>query len=153
MKLDRVQLQLLNELQKDSRTSTQELADKVGLSVSPCWRRVRDMEEAGIIRSYVALLDRRKVGLDVCVLTQIRLKRHGAGVLGLFEEQVKACKEVVECYELAGENDFLIKTYLPNMDAYAAFMHDFLLKIPEVDVVRTSVALREVKNETALPIG
>lgn len=152
MKLDRIQTQLLNELQKDSRASTNELAERVGLSASPCWRRIREMEEAGIIRGYVALLDRRKVGLDTCVWTLVRLKKHGAGALSAFEDEVKACRQVVECYELAGENDFLLKVYLPNMDAYSEFMHSFLLKLADVDVVRTSVTLREIKNETALPL-
>lgn len=152
MKIDRIQRQILAELQKNSRISNQELADRVGLSVSPCWRRVRELEEGGLIRSYVALLDRKKLGLDACLWCQIRLKKHSATIAEQFESMVAGRPEVVECYELTGESDYLMKVYLPDMDAYTAFMHSFLLKMQDVDVVRTSVTLREIKNETALPI-
>lgn len=152
MKIDRIQRQILAELQKNSRISNQELADRVGLSVSPCWRRVRELEEGGLIRSYVALLDRKKLGLDACLWCQVRLKKHSAAIAEQFEAMVAGRPEVVECYELTGEADYLMKVYLPDMDAYTAFMHSFLLKMQDVDVVRTSVTLREIKNETALPL-
>ena len=152
MKLDQVQKTLLGLLQKDSSLSTQDLADKVGLSSSPCWRRVREMEEAGLIRGYVALLDRKKLGLETCVWVRVKLRKHGAGVLDRFETAVKNCDQVVECYELLGEADCLLKLYLPNLEALSSFMHDFLYKIPEVEVTHSSVALREIKNETALPL-
>lgn len=152
MKLDPAQRHILTLLQKDSTLSTQALADKVGMSPTPCWRRVRDMEEAGVIRGYVALVDRQKVGLGTCVWVRVKLKQHGADVLERFEKVVKACEEVVECYELLGETDCLLKLYLPNLEALSVFMHDFLLKIPEIDVTHSAVALREIKNETALPL-
>ncbi|MBI1905995.1 MAG: Lrp/AsnC family transcriptional regulator [Rhodocyclales bacterium] len=152
MKLDQAQRQILASLQKDSTLSTQALADKVGLSPSPCWRRVREMEEAGLIRGYVALLDRNKLGLGTCVWVRVKLKKHSSEVLDKFEAVVKSCEEVVECYELLGETDCLLKLYLPSLEAFSAFMHNFLLKIPEVDVTHSSVALREIKNETALPL-
>lgn len=152
MKLDRIQRQILAELQKDSRISNQELADRVGLSVSPCWRRVKELEEAGLIRRYVALLDRRKIGLGVCLWAQVRLKKLSAEATDEFEELVNARPEIAECYFLTGEHDYMLKIYLPDMDAYSVFMRDFLLKSAEVEVVRTSVTLREVKNETALPV-
>lgn len=152
MKLDPAQRQILSLLQKDSTLSTQQIADKVGLSPSPCWRRVKEMEEAGLIKAYVALLDRQKLGLTTCVWVRVKLKKHSAEVLDRFETVVKGCDEVVECYELLGETDCLLKLYLPNLEAFSAFMHNFLLKIPEVDVTHSSVALREIKNETALPI-
>lgn len=152
MKLDQAQRQILASLQKDSTLSTQALADKVGLSPSPCWRRVRELEEAGLIRGYVALLDRNKLGLGTCVWVRVKLKKHSTEVLDKFEAVVKSCEEVVECYELLGETDCLLKLYLPSLEAFSAFMHNFLLKIPEVDVTHSSVALREIKNETALPL-
>ena len=152
MKLDASQRHILALLQKDSSISTQALAEKVGLSPSPCWRRVRELEEAGLIRAYVALVDRHKVGLGTCVWVRVKLKKHSAEVLDRFETVVKGCDEVVECYELLGETDCLLKLYLPNLEAFSAFMHNFLLKIPEVDVTHSSVALREIKNETALPL-
>lgn len=152
MKLDQSQRRILALLQKDSSVSTQHLAEKVGLSPSPCWRRVRELEEAGLIRGYVALVDRHKIGLGTCVWVRVKLKKHSSEVLERFEAVVKACDEVVECYELLGETDCLLKLYLPNLEAFSAFMHNFLLKIPEVDVTHSSVALREIKNETALPL-
>jgi DNA-binding Lrp family transcriptional regulator len=152
MKLDPIQRQILSVLQKDSHISTQQLAERIGLSSSPCWRRVRELEEAGLIKGYVALLDRKKLGLDACVWIHIRLKKHSAEALERFESQVKGYPQVVECYELLGENDCLLKVYLSGVEELSAFMHNLLLKIPEVDAVRTSVALREIKNETALPL-
>jgi Lrp/AsnC family transcriptional regulator len=152
MKLDQNQRRILELLQKDSTLSTQALADRVGMSPSPCWRRVKEMEEVGLIRGYVALVDRHKLGLGTCVWVRVKLKQHSTEVLGRFEEVVKAYDEVVECYELLGETDCLLKLYLPSLEALSAFMHNFLLKIPEVDVTHSSVALREIKNETALPL-
>ncbi len=152
MKLDQTQRRILALLQKDSTLSTQVLADKMGMSPSPCWRRVREMEEAGLIRGYVALVDRQKLGLGTCVWVRVKLKQHSAEVLDRFEQVVKACEEVVECYELLGETDCLLKLYLPSLEAFSAFMHNFLLKIPEIDITHSSVALREIKNETALPL-
>ncbi|MBC9073794.1 Lrp/AsnC family transcriptional regulator [Thauera sp. CAU 1555] len=152
MKLDPTQRRILALLQKDSTLSTQALADKVGMSPSPCWRRVKEMEEAGIIRGYVALADRQKLGLGTCVWVRVKLKKHSTEVLDRFEQVVKGYDEVVECYELLGETDCLLKLYLPNLEAFSVFMHNFLLKIPEVDVTHSSVALREIKNETALPL-
>lgn len=151
-KLDDAQRDILRLLQQDSTLSTQTLADKVGLSPSPCWRRVREMEESGLIRRYVALLDRNRLGLSTCVWVRVKLRQHSPEIFERFETVVKQCDEVVECYELLGETDCLLKLYLPNLEAFAAFMHDFLLKIPEVDVTHSSVALREIKNETALPL-
>lgn len=152
MKLDQTQRHILALLQKDSTLSTQQIAEQVGLSASPCWRRVKELEEVGLIRGYVALLDRRKLGLGTCVWVRVKLKKHSAEVIERFESVVKACEEVVECYELLGETDCLLKVYLPSLEALSAFMHNFLLKIPEVDVTHSSVALREIKNETALPL-
>lgn len=152
MKLDQTQRRILTVLQKDSNVSTQELADQVGLSPSPCWRRVREMEEVGLIKGYVALLDRKKLGLQTCVWIRVKLKKHSAETLNTFEMQMKNCEQVVECYELLGETDCLLKVVLPSIESLSDFMHSVLLKIPEVDVTHTSVALREIKNETALPL-
>ncbi|MBL8443286.1 MAG: Lrp/AsnC family transcriptional regulator, partial [Zoogloeaceae bacterium] len=98
MKLDQAQRQILTLLQKDSTLSTQHIADKVGLSPSPCWRRVRELEEIGLIRGYVALLDRHKLGLSTCVWVRVKLKKHSTEVIDRFETVVKSCDEVVECY-------------------------------------------------------
>jgi Lrp/AsnC family transcriptional regulator, leucine-responsive regulatory protein len=152
MKIDRVQRQLLSELQLNARVSNQELADRVGLSVSPCWRRVRDLETSGLIKRYVAVLDRRKLGLGTCVLVNLQLKTHDARVTDQVERHIHSRREIVECYALSGDSDYMLKVFLPDVESYAMFMHNFLLKLPEVATVRSVVALREVKHDTALPI-
>ena len=152
MKIDRVQRQLLSELQLNARVSNQELAERVGLSVSPCWRRVRDLETAGLIKRYVAVLDRRKLGLGTCVLVNLQLKSHDSHTTEQVERHIHARREIVECYALSGDADYMLKVFLPDVETYASFMHNFLLKLPEVATVRSVVALREVKHDTALPI-
>ena len=150
--LDATDRRILAVLQRDGRMTNADLAAEVGLSPSACHRRVQRLEDLGVIRGYVALVDRHKVGLGTCVWVRVKLKQHSSDVLERFEKVVKACQEVVECYELLGETDCLLKLYLPNLEALSAFMHNFLLKIPEIDVTHSAVALREIKNETALPL-
>jgi DNA-binding Lrp family transcriptional regulator len=152
MVLDRVQRQILSELQRDARISSQELANKVGLSLSPCWRRVKELEKVGLIKRYTVVLDRRKLGLSTCVMAQVTLKNHGDGAAADFEARVAQRDEVVECYAIAGECDYLLKVVVSDIDAYNDFTNEFLLRMPVVGSVRTGVALREVKCETALPV-
>lgn len=152
MRIDKIERDILDELQQDSKQSNQELAEKLGMSVSPCWRRVRELEKAGLIKKYVAVLDRKKLGLNSCAFLLIRLRGQGAGVLESFDKFVANRPEVLECYELAGPDDFLLKVVTEDVESYARFMHQHILKLPEVDGTHTLVALRELKYETALPI-
>jgi DNA-binding Lrp family transcriptional regulator len=116
------------------------------------WRRIRELEARGVIRRWVALLDREKLGLHACVLANVSLERHVEGVVEGFERQVRACPEIVECHGITGEADYLIKVVVPDMKAYDRFLHEVVFRIPGVASIRTNVVLREVKYETALPL-
>jgi Lrp/AsnC family leucine-responsive transcriptional regulator len=148
--LDAASMRILRELQQDGRLSVNELAERVGMSASPCWRRQKELEEHGYIRRYAALLDRRKLDLGLVCMLHVSLTRHEAGVVEAFEAQMRACREVMECYEMTGTSDYIVKVMVANMDAYHDLLHNVLLKLPGVSQLNTSVALREVKYETAL---
>lgn len=150
--LDAASVKILAELQQNSRLSTAELAEIVGLSATPCWRRQKELEDSGYITRYAALVDRRKVGLLVCCLAHVTLNRHSAGVVEGFESAMQARPEVVECYETTGNSDYTIKVIVPDMEAYQNFLHEVMFKLAGVAQVNTSVALREVKYQTALPL-
>ena len=150
--LDTASLRILEELQRNSELSTAELAERVGLSQTPCWRRQKELEENGYIKRYAAIVDRRKVGLMVCCHAHVTLNRHAAGVVEEFENAIQLRDEVVECYETTGNSDYLIKVVVPDMEAYQAFLHDVLFKLQGVGNINTAVALREVKYSTALPL-
>ncbi|MES3022448.1 MAG: Lrp/AsnC family transcriptional regulator [Pseudomonadota bacterium] len=150
--LDHTSQKILRELQQNSRLSLNELSEKVGMSASPCWRRQKELEENGYIKRYAAILERRKVNLGLCCILHVSLSRHEAGVVAQFEEQMKICPAVMECYEVTGTSDYIVKLVVPDMDGYHDLLHNVLLKLPGVSQINTSVALREVKYETALPI-
>jgi DNA-binding Lrp family transcriptional regulator len=153
IELDRASLQILEALQADARLSTQALADRVGLSATPVWRRVRDMEESGLIRAQVVLVDREKLGLSICVLAHVSLVRHSEGAVEQFEQLVATQREIIECHAITGEADYVIKVVAADMKAYDTFLHQHIFKLPFVSSVRSNVVLREVKYETALPVG
>ncbi|MCF8207152.1 MAG: Lrp/AsnC family transcriptional regulator [Methylotenera sp.] len=150
--LDRASREILEALQADARLSTQALAEKVGLSATPVWRRVKDMEERGLIRGHVALLDREKLGLSICVLANVSLVRHSEGAVEQFERLVATQREIIECHAITGEADYVIKVVAADMKAYDAFLQQHIFKLPGVSSVRSNVVLREVKYETALPV-
>jgi DNA-binding Lrp family transcriptional regulator len=150
--IDRVALRIAAALQRDGRQSAQQLADSVGLSATPVWRRVKELESTGVIRGYVALLDREKLGLSICVLAHVTLVRHSEGAVEQFEAMARASPEIMECHSTTGEGDYLIKVVAPDMKAYDRFLQDKVFKTAGVANVRSSVVLREVKYETALPV-
>jgi DNA-binding Lrp family transcriptional regulator len=150
--LDKQSIKILRELQTNSRIPSAELAERVAMSTSPCWRRQKELEETGVIERYVALVDRRKVGLPVCCFLHISLTGHTEGSVKTFEEAMNLRPEVLECYEVTGTFDYLVKLVFPAMDAYHDFLHNVLVKLPGISQINTSVALREVKYDTALPI-
>jgi DNA-binding Lrp family transcriptional regulator len=152
-RFDRATRQILQALQVDSRQSTQALADKVGLSATPVWRRIKELEESGVIRRHVALADREKLGLNICVMANVSLVRHSEGAVEQFERLALASQEIIECYGITGEADYVIKVVVPDMKAYDQFLQSQIFKIPGVASVRSNVVLREVKYETALPVG
>ncbi len=151
--LDRIDLALLNELQRDARQTVQQLAEAVGLSGTPCWKRVKAMEEAGVILGYTARIDRDKVGLSQCVMAEINLDRHAEDGVRLFEQAVAASPQIVSCYATTGAADYVIQVLVADIQGYERFLHDTAFKLPGVSHVRSSVVLRELKSAVRLPIA
>jgi Lrp/AsnC family leucine-responsive transcriptional regulator len=150
--LDRHDVLLLTELQRDARQTVQQLAERVGLSSTPCWKRVKDMEAAGIVRGYTAVIDREKVGLSLCVIAELNLTRHNEDVVRHFERAVADCPQIVSCYSTTGQADYVLKVLVRDIQAYEQFLHETAFKLPGVTHVRSSVVLKEVKSELRLPI-
>ena len=150
--LDRHDIALLAELQRDSRQTVQQLATAAGLSSTPCWKRVKEMEASGIIRGYTALVDREKVGLALAVLAEVNLSRHKEDDVLQFERAVAACPQIASCYATTGQADYVIKVLVPDIKSYENFLHETAFKLPGVTHVRSSVVLKEVKAETRLPL-
>lgn len=150
--LDRTTRRIVHELQRDGTLSAQQLAERVGLSATPVWRRVKELEQSGLLRRRVALVDREKLGLSICVLAYVSLLRHGPGVAEDFENFVRASPEVMECASITGEADFVLKIVVADMKAYDRFLNERVFTLPGIASVRSNVVLREVKYETALPV-
>jgi Lrp/AsnC family transcriptional regulator len=153
MQLDRHEKAILNILQESADISTAELAEKVGLSQSPCWRRVAALEQAGVIRKRVALVDRRKVGLGTQVFAQVKLSAHGRAHLADFGAAIADIPEVIECHVLMGSVDFLLRVVTANVEAYEKLFFEQLSRLPGVQEINSAIALSEIKSTTALPIG
>jgi DNA-binding Lrp family transcriptional regulator len=150
--LDRHDVVLLNELQRDARQTVQQLADAVGLSTTPCWKRVKELESTGVIRGYTALIDREKVGLALAVIAEVNLTRHHEDDVRRFEQAVVDCPQIVGCWATTGQADYVVKVLVPDIHAYERFLHETAFKLPGVTHVRSSVVLKEVKAEGRLPI-
>ncbi|NML42899.1 Lrp/AsnC family transcriptional regulator [Ramlibacter sp. G-1-2-2] len=151
--LDRHDIALLTELQRDSRQTVQQLAAAAGLSSTPCWKRVKELEASGIIRGYTALVDREKVGLSLAVLAEVNLTRHNEDDVRRFEQAVADSPQIVSCYSTTGQADYVLKVLVPDIKRYESFLHDTAFKLPGVTHVRSSVVLKEVKAETRLPLA
>jgi Lrp/AsnC family leucine-responsive transcriptional regulator len=153
MNIDRYDRQILQVLQEDGRISNQELADRIGLSPSPCLRRVRALEEAGIIAGYRALLDARKLGLTLMALIHISMDRHTPDRFENFEAEVRALPEIVECLLITGQDaDYQLKAVVRDMDAYQELLLNRITRIPGVTGVHSSFVLRRVVERTSLPV-
>jgi len=150
--LDGIDRHILETLQRDGRLSNADLADKVGLSASPCWRRVKALEETGIIKGYVALVDSKAVGLPVNVFMSVSLTTQVQSALQRFEKAVQQRPEVMECYLMTGDSDYLLRIVVPDLEAYERFVMDFT-RIAGIAQIRSSLALRPVKQGTALPMA
>ncbi|QQS13758.1 MAG: Lrp/AsnC family transcriptional regulator [Rhodospirillales bacterium] len=150
--LDDIDHRILDQLQRDGRLSNADLADRVGLSASPCWRRVKALEESGVVRGYTALVDAKAVGLSVNVFVSVSLTTQVESALQRFEKAVRQRPEVMECYLMTGDSDYLLRVVVPDLEAYERFVMDFT-KIPGIAQIRSSFALRPVKQGTALPLA
>jgi DNA-binding Lrp family transcriptional regulator len=151
--LDAIDRRILERLQQDGRLSNAELAEKVGLSSSPCWRRVKALEEAGVIKGYAALLDAKTVGLSVNVFVSVSLSTQNEKSLAAFERAAAARPEVMECYLMTGDADYLLRVVVPDLAAYERFLMHHLTRVPGIANIRSSFALRSVKYRTDLPLG
>jgi Lrp/AsnC family leucine-responsive transcriptional regulator len=150
--LDRVAWRLVDALQRHGKQSAQHLADAVGMSVTPVWRRLKELEQSGVVRGDVVLMDREKLGLSVCVWAYVTLVRHEEQASEDFERMAAACPEIMECASITGEADYVIKVVASDMKAYDRFLQDKLFKLKSIAGVRSNVVLKEVKYETALPL-
>ena len=142
---------LLVELQSDSRLTMQQLAERVGMSASACWRRVRNLEESGVIDRYAVLVNPRKAGFTLSSMTLVSLARHEQKNVENFVREVMRHPEVLECFATSGEADFHLRVVVEDMDAYNAFLDDFIFRLPGVSQVRSNIVLKEIKVDTALP--
>jgi Lrp/AsnC family leucine-responsive transcriptional regulator len=153
MDLDAIDRRILAHLQRNGRISNVDLAREVGLSPSPCLRRVRDMEDAGVIDRYAAVLDPKAVGLTLSVFVQVTLERQIETALEAFERIVATRPEVMECYLMTGDADYLLRVVVADVSAYEQFLKNHLTRIPGVASIKSSFALNRVKYETALPLA
>lgn len=149
---DPYSLRILAELQKDGRMSVQELGEHIGLSTSPTWKRVKDLERAGVIAYYTAVLDRHKIGLANYVMAEVNLARHVDNVVEEFEKAVLGCPEIIECHSTTGQGDYLLKVVTQDIATYDDFLHKVVFKLPGVREIRSSVVLREIKRAAPLPL-
>ena len=151
--LDEIDRKILVLLQGNARIPNIDLADKVGLSPSPCLRRVRELEAGGVVRRYVALLDPAQVGLPVSVFVNVTLERQIEPALERFEAAILKRPEVMECYLMTGDFDYLLRIVAADLSAYERFLVENLTRVPGVSSIRSSFALKQVKYSTALPLG
>lgn len=151
--LDAIDRQILAVLQEEARTPNVDLARRVGLSASPCLRRVRELEESGVIRRHVTLVDPAAVGLGVSVFVNVRLERQVEGALEHFESAVLARPEVMECYLMTGDADYLLRVVVRDVPAYEHFLMQHLTRVRGIASIQSSFALKQVKYTTALPLA
>ena len=151
--LDATDMRILAALMRDARLSNVELAQKVNLSESPCLRRVKRMEQEGILTGARALVDRKAVGLGLTVFTGLKVERHSRDNAEAVAARLGALPEVVSCHMVSGEADFLIEVVVPDLDAYEAFLTDRLLTLPMIKDIRSNFSLRTIKTDGPLPLG
>jgi Lrp/AsnC family leucine-responsive transcriptional regulator len=151
-KLDSIDLKILSVLQENARVANVDLAAEVHLSPSPCLARVRTLEREGFISRYVTLLDPRTVGIGVNVFVQVRLEKQVEPALSLFEKAVATRPEVMECYLMTGSADYLLRVVVSDLEAFQRLLTEYIAKIPGVGNIQSSIALKQVKYKTALPI-
>lgn len=150
--LDVIDRKILTILQADSRVTMQELADRVGLSVSPCHRRVKLLEERGVISRYIAMVDQKSVGLPVSVFISIKLERQKEEDLDRFAKAISKWKEVLECYLMTGNRDYLLRVVTADLPSYEAFIKTKLTRLDGIASIESSFALSQVKYTIALPV-
>ena len=150
--LDAIDRRIIAVLQENARVSNVELAESVGVSASPCWRRVRELERTGVISRFVTLVDPAALGLPVSVFIQVSLEKQVESALEVFENAILQRPEVMECYLMTGDADYMLRVVVADLEAYERFLMDHLTRVPAVANIRSSFALKRVKYRTALPV-
>jgi Lrp/AsnC family leucine-responsive transcriptional regulator len=151
--LDRTDRRILEQLQQDGRMANAELAERISLSPSPCLRRVRALEEAGVIRQYVALVDPARVGLGLLAYVVVKLEKRSKMPVDEFSRAVQGWPEVVACYAMTGDMDYLLRVHVEDLEHFSRFVLDRLLKQPVVIDVKSNFVLERIKDTTALPLA
>ena len=151
--LDKFDVAILGQLQQDARLTNAELAQRVGLSAAPCWRRVRALEQAGFILGYRAEIDRRKIGLGVLAFVRLDAERNSGDALGQMEKAIQKIPEIVSCHYISGTGTFELQVVARDLDSFSQFARDVLLHLPNVKDMHTSFSLGEVKAGGALPLS
>lgn len=152
MTLDDQDLRLLRLLQQDGRISNQDLAAAAAMSASACWRKVRSLEETGVIRGYAAIVDPEAVGLGFHAIVHVQLARHEESFVIGFVEAVVRRPEVLDCFAVTGEADYHLRVRCADLDAYNDFLERFLFRLPGMRSARTSLVLKQIKHDLALPV-
>jgi len=152
MELDEIDKRILRVLQEDGRVSNQELAQRVGLSPSPCLRRLRILEAEGVISRYVAMVDQTRIGLQVSVFVSVKLERQREAALDRFDREIRQYPEVLECYLMTGPRDYLLRVVAEDLAAYERFLKEKLTRMEGVSSIESSFALNQVKYTNSLPI-
>ena len=150
--IDVIDRKIIGALQEDGRMTIQQLADRVGLSASPCARRVRLLEESEIIKGYVAVVDQANVGLPISVFVSIKLERQREEELDRFSQAVTRWPEVLDCYLMTGQRDYLLRIVVPDLASYERFLKDKLTRLKGVASIESSFALGQIKRSNVLPI-
>ena len=150
--LDRYDIALLDELQRDARQSNADLAARIGLSAAPTWRRVRRLEDLGVITGYRAEIDRRKIGLGVLAFVRVDAERDNKETTRALEDAIRGLPEVISCHYISGAGTFELQVLVTDLDAYSRWTMDVLLRLPNVKDLHTSFSLGEIKASAALPL-
>ncbi|MCM0611277.1 Lrp/AsnC family transcriptional regulator [Marinobacter sediminum] len=152
VELDKLDRRILAALQQDGRISNQLLAEQVGLSPAACWRRVRTLEETGVIQGYSARVDPQLMGQGLCVLVNLSLQRHNIDSTAEIEQQVSSYPEVLQCFAVTGTADFVLRVIVPDMASYDRFLNEKIFTLKGISQVNSNFALREIKNTETIPV-
>ncbi|MBT8060416.1 MAG: Lrp/AsnC family transcriptional regulator [Gammaproteobacteria bacterium] len=152
LEIDRIDREILRLLQQDSELSAAAIGEQIGLSQSPCWRRIQRLKDEGLIQGQVMRFDRKKLGFDVMVFAQVKLTAHGRSKVPEFAETIRQFPEVQECHLVLGNIDFLLRIVVRDIEAYEGFFFKKLSHLPEIQEVHSNIVLSEIKYTTELPI-
>ncbi|WP_018152633.1 Lrp/AsnC family transcriptional regulator [Leeia oryzae] len=152
IELDRLDLRLLQEIQQDARLTTAELAERISLSASPCWRRLKRLEEEGVVEGYHARLNAEQLGWGVTAFVHIMMENHSAELCTQFEETVRHIPEVISCHNISGQYDFLLQIVARDLQSFGEFARKTIRSLPGIKEINSSFSLKEVKTGNALPV-